>query len=209
MANNLTTIANVALYSLGQDPISSIDNKSDPNASKCKALLSQIIEEYEENDWFFNRARKSIPVDSSAEPAFGRYDYAYKIPPLCSFIRGICDQYNDNVRYEYEREGEYLLTNQSSPIYLLYNKYLRRDNSGEPDVSKMKIYFHRLCSARLAYILAPNMAPDQRIRTKVELELPKAYINAREKNGEDTYVAEAEGNHDWRQGPRDYLQSLT
>ena len=167
---------------------------------------SKIIEECEENDWFFNRARLSITVTTNAEPDFGRYDYAYRIPALCCFIRGLCDQYNDEVRYEFLREGQYILTNQTSPIYLLYNKYLRHSN-GDPDVSKMPIYFHRLVSARLAYLLAPNVTENQKIRSKVEIELSKAYVNAREKNGEDAYVADERGDHDWRDGARNYYDA--
>jgi hypothetical protein len=206
MANNETAIANIACLSLGQEMISSL-TANEPMAKKINAIFNQVIEELQADDWFFNRARASITVSSNAEPDFGRYDYAYAIPSGCCFIRGLCDQYNDKTRYEYQREGQYILTNQTTPIYLLYNKLLQKSN-GTPDIAKMPVYFHRLISARLAYILAPNVSENQRIRSKVELEWSRAYLIAREKNGEDAYVEGEQGDDDWRNGAREYYDSI-
>ena len=203
MANNETSIANVALLSLGQEMVSAI-SANEPNARKILAIFNQVVEELEAGDWFFNRARKSIIADGT-DPTFGRYDYRYALPSDCLFVRGLCDQYNDDVRYEYLREGQYILTNQESPIYLLYNEKIVKNTGGAPDISKMPVFFHRLISAKLAYILAPNVTENQKIRSKVEMEYQRAYLSAREKNGEDAYVEDEQGNNDWRDGPRNYM----
>ena len=202
MANNETSIANVALLSLGQDMVTSL-TANETNAKKINAIFNQVVEELEAGDWFFNRARTSITADGT-DPTFGRYDYRYALPSDCIFILGLCDQYNDDVRYEYLREGQYILTNQVSPIYLLYNKKIVKSD-GSPDISKMPLWFHRLISAKLAYILAPNVTENQRIRSKAEIEYQRAYLTAREKNGEDAYVEDEQGNNDWRDGPRNYM----
>jgi hypothetical protein len=202
MANNKTAIASIASLSLGQDAISDFSStSSEPMAKKIWGIFDQVVEELQANDWFFNRyiEPRRITSSSDGEPDYGRYDYGYAIPSECVFIRGICDRYNEDVRYRYERRGRYIVTDQTSPIYLLYNERLTTSN-GEPDIANMPVYFHRLISARIAYILAPNVAENQRIRGKIEIEWSRAYTSAREKNGEDAYVAGEQGNNDWRDG---------
>lgn len=194
-------IANVALLSLGQEMITAL-TANETNAKKINAIFNQVVEELEADDWFFNRARTSITADGT-DPSFGRYDHRYALPSDCLFIIGLCDEDNDNTRYEYLREGAYILTNQDTPIYLLYSKKLVKSD-GSPDISKMPLWFHRLISAKIAYILAPNMTENQRIRSKAEIEYQRAYVTAREKNGEDAYVADERGNNDWRDGARNY-----
>lgn len=201
MANNEVQIANTALLSLGQDMITTL-TANETNAKKVNAIFVPIVEELQADDWFFNRARCSISKDGT-KPIFGRYDYRYALPANCAFIRGLCDRDNDEVRYEFVREGRYILTNQTSPVYLLYNEKIVKTN-GEPDISKMPLWFHRLISARIAYILAPNMTENQRIRGKAEIEYQRAYTSAREKNGEDSYVPDERGDHNWRDGARNY-----
>lgn len=209
MADNKQAIASIASLSLGQDAISDFSATSnEPMAKKIWGIFEQVVLELQGEDWFFNRARKSISVTTSAEPSFGRYDYAYAIPSECVFIRGLCDRYNDDVRYEYERQGQYILTNQPSPIYLLYNERLVLAN-GLSNIARMPVYFHRLISARIAYILGPNVTENQKIRSKVELEWQSAQLTAREKNGEDAYVEDEGGDENWRDGARNYVDYTT
>jgi hypothetical protein len=204
MANNEVQIANIALLSLGQEMITALTS-NEANAKKINAIFNQVVEELEAHDWFFNRARTSITKDGT-NPSFGRFDYRYALPSSCIFIRGVCDQYDDNARYEYVREGQYILCNQTSPIYLLYNEKVVQ-NDGTPDVSKMPLWFHRLISARIAYIIAPNVTENQRIRSKAEMEHQRAWLSARENNGEDAYVEGEQGDNDWRDGARTYIDT--
>ena len=206
MANNEVQIANVALLSLGQGMITSM-TQDDDSARRVNAIFDQVVEELEARDWFFNRAPvRRISADGT-DPSYGRYDYRFAIPSECIFIRGICDQYSEHVRYEYVRIGQYIHCNQS-PIYLLYNERVKRSN-GEPDISKMPLWFHRLISARLAYILAPNVTENQRIRQKAELAWLAELVTAKECNGEDGYVEGEEGNNSWRWGARTYLETYS
>jgi hypothetical protein len=203
MADNKTAIANIAVLSLAQNMISSL-TANEPMAKKINAIFEQTVSELVANDWFFNRhiEPRQISVSSAGTPSHGRYKYGYAIPSESVFIRGLCDVSNEDVRYRFERRGRYIVTNQPSPIYLLYNEKLERSN-GENDISLMPLWFHRLISARLAYILAPNVTENQRLRGKIEIEWQKAYLHAREMNGEDAYVEGEQGNEDWRDGARD------
>lgn len=202
MANNEVMIANVALLSLGQEMITSL-TQNDENARRVNAIFNQVVEELEANDWFFNRAEVRRITKDGTDPSYGKFDYRFEIPSEVLFIRGVCDQYSEDIRYEFERVGQYIHSNQS-PIYLLYNERVIRSNS-KPDISKMPLWFHRLISARIAYIIAPNMTENQRIRQKAELEWQAAYLSAREHNGEDSYVECEQGNNNWRYGARTHL----
>lgn len=203
MADNKVAIANIAILSLGQDMISSLIS-NDKMAKKINAIFEQTVLELEAGDWFFNRhfEPRAITSSSAGKPTTGRFKYGYPIPSESVFLRGICDRFNEDVKYRYERRGKYIITDQPSPIYLLYNERLVRGN-GESDISLMPLWFHRLISARLAYILAPNVTENQKLRGKIEIEWSKAYLHAREMNGEDAYVEGEQGNENWRDGARD------
>jgi len=204
MADNKTAIASTASLSLGQDAISTFSATSnEPMAKKIWGIFEQTVLELEANDWFFSRhfEPRAITSTTAGTPTHGRYKYGYQIPSDSVFLRGLCDEYDEDVRYRYERRGKYIVTNQVSPIYLLYNEKLVRSN-GESDISLMPLWFHRLISARIAYILAPNVTENQKLRGKIEIEWSKAYLHAREMNGEDAYVEGEQGNEDWRDGAR-------
>ena len=205
MANDKTAIANIAFFSLGEKKITSLDDGS-INAEKVSAVIEQIIDELLEDAWDFNSTRKQLTeVDDDDIPAFGKWDYVFSLPSDLSYIIGLCDENHDDIRYPYKREGEYLYTNQSE-AFLLYHKNLH-DDEGENDVSLMPLWFHRLISARIAYILSPNITDNQKVRTRIELEWRDAYLNAKEKHGEQHYM-EDEGNTDWRDGANNILETL-
>ena len=71
----------------------------------------------------------------------------------------------------------------------------------------MPVWFHRLISARLAYILAPNVTENQKREQKAEIEFNDAYLTAREKNG-DSFWYRDESNNDWAYGANNVIDSL-
>jgi hypothetical protein len=83
-----------------------------------------------------------------------------------------------------------------------------QDDSGVSDVSLMPNWFHRLISARLAHIMAPNVTQNMRYRQKAEIEWDRAYLFAREKNGAEAYFEYEEGNRDWTDGANDLLDTI-
>ena len=202
MADDKTAIVNMALASIGEANLSSVTDDS-PVAIRARSFLESIISFLWVDDWFFNRARKKLAASSANNPDFGRFERAFVLPADNVHIRGLCDQFDDKTRYEYEVEGEFLLTNQID-AYLLYNKKII-DVSGVSDVSKMPLWFHRLISARLAWILSANITENQRLRSKVELEWKEAYLDAKEHNGDEAFYRDEAGNNDWRDGSRNLL----
>ncbi len=89
-----------------------------------------------------------------------------------------------------------------------YNKWIGFEGSDTvSDVTLMRVWFHRLISARIAYILAPNITENQRREQKVEIELNEAYLTAREKNGDESWY-EDEDNTDWADGADREINTL-
>jgi hypothetical protein len=103
MSLSETEICAKAMVLLGQNPISDIDDTTNPNAVKCKAAYyserDSLIREF---DWSFARARSEL--QQTTEPDFG-YSYAFEIPSGCLAVRLV----NDNL-YDYEIEGNSILT---------------------------------------------------------------------------------------------------
>lgn len=204
MADDKTMICNIALWSVGQDSIASID-ANDPISLKMNTMFETIVKELLGEDWFFNRARVQLTQLVTA-PAFGTWDYQYSIPADCLYIRGLGDVDYDKIKYPFVREGQYILTNQTE-AYLHYNQFLQ-DDSGVSNVSLMPVWFHRLISARLAHVMAPNITENMRHRQKAEIEWDRAYLFAREKNGEEAYYEYEEGNRDWADGANNLLDTI-
>ena len=116
MYSSITEICSTALLSLGQEAINDI---SDPNyrARLCKGLWPMVLDdELSLHRWKCAKKRATLAQDA-VTPAFG-WAYQYQLP-------------NDNLRVlsmsdesvEYEIEGTFLLTNNSSAkiLYLFRN----------------------------------------------------------------------------------------
>jgi hypothetical protein len=147
------------------------------------------------------------PLSTEDVNEFGTYDYRYSLPSDFLYTRGLSDYDFDKIKYRSEREGNYLLTNQSE-AYLLYNRWIGDAGSTtSSDVTKMPVWFHRLISARLAVIFSPNITENARIQPKAEKEWKEAYLYAKEKNGEEA-DNEHEGNTDWADGANNEINGL-
>lgn len=129
-----------------------------------------------------------------------QYPYGYVLPTDQVYVRGVGDVDFDEIKYPHVREGSILFTDRTDD-YFHYNKYIGEAGSlTVTDVTAMPLWFHRLISARLAYLLSPNVTENTRIRPKAELDLRAAWLNAREKNGEEAYSEYEQGNTDWADG---------
>jgi len=138
---------------------------------------------------------------------FGTWDYAFILPSDCLYIRGLGDEGVDKIKYPYALESGFLLTNQDE-AYFHYNKNIE-ESEGVSDVTVMPEGFHRLISARIAYILSANITENLKIRAKAEVDYDRAYHEAKEKNGEETWNKfELEGNRDWSEGANRELELL-
>ena len=139
---------------------------------------------------------------------YGGYDYGFVIPSDCLFIRGIGDVDCDNFRYPHKPEGNIILAN-TNDAYFHYNKWIGYQGSETvSDVTYMRGWFHRLISARIAHILAPNTTQNMREPQKAQIEWDAAYLNAREQNGYETHNEAEEESESWAEGANNEIQSI-
>lgn len=137
----------------------------------------------------------------------GSWMYGFKRPTDLLYLLKNSDLGCDRVNFPYAPEGQIIFTNQSD-AYLRYNKWTGYEGSATvSDVTEMPVWFHRLISAKIAYILAPNITENQKREAKSEIEFNDAYLTAREKNGDSFYYLD-ESNNDWAYGANNEIDGL-
>jgi hypothetical protein len=137
----------------------------------------------------------------------GNWQYGFKRPSDILWLLKTSGSDCDRVNFPYYPEGSVIYTNQVD-AFIRYNKWIGYQGSAiVSDVTQMRVWFHRLISARIAYILAPNVTENQRREQKIEVELNEAYLHAREKNGDESWY-EDEDNNDWAYGANNTLNSV-
>ena len=137
--------------------------------------------------------------ESTEDLNMDQYQYGFRRPTDCLFIRGIFSDDYDKARFPHKMEGDIIYSYYNSDCYFKYNKYLTA-SEGVSDVTLMPLWFHRLISAKLAYMLSANITENQKIRSKAELDFRDAYLEAKEKNGAEEGAVDWSGNNDWRDG---------
>jgi len=128
-----------------------------------------------------------------------QYQYGFRKPTDCLFIRGIFDTGHDKAKYPHKPEGDIIYSYYNSDCYFKYNKYLTA-STDVSDVTLTPLWFHRLISARLAYMLSANITENQKVRAKAEVDYDQAYLEAKEKNGSEEGAIDYSGNNDWSDG---------
>lgn len=137
----------------------------------------------------------------------GQWQYGFKRPSDMLWLLKTSAIDHDRVNYPYYPEGSVIYTNQTD-AFIRYNKWIGYQGSETvSDVTLMRVWFHRLISARIAYILAPNVTQNQRREQKIEFELNEAYLHAREKNGDESWYKD-EDNNDWAYGANSIINTL-
>ena len=132
------------------------------------------------------------------ESPLDNWDYIYLLPTNLVNLRFVTHEYEDQVRYEFDVEGDFLYTDITDGV-LAYNKKLE-ETTDVYDLTKMPVWFRRLISASLAYNLAPNVTENMRYRQKAEIEINNAYLFAKEQNGQNTFNIHEQGHNDWVDG---------
>jgi hypothetical protein len=134
-----------------------------------------------------------------------QYQYGFLKPSDCLFIRGIFDIQNDLIKYPHKVEGDIIYSHYNDNCYFQYNKYLTA-SADVSDVTLTPLWFHRLCSARIAYMLSANRTENQKIRAKAEIDYDTAYLEAKEKNGSEEGAKDWSGHDDWAEGANRELE---
>lgn len=181
-----TEICNLALLMLGQEPISDIDDTSDPTSVKMKAIFDLRLKDLLSRDWNFNRERVQL-TRLSATPTFGSWDYKYAKPSDMLNPIALIDENSDEVRYPFQPEGEYILANVTE-AYFLYNKNIT-------ETGQTRGWFCYLLACDLAYRLAPEfIGKDQYITLRAKRELTEAWQDALSANGRESYYESPDGH---------------
>ena len=136
-----------------------------------------------------------------------QYQYGFQRPSDCLYVRGIFDENHDEARYAHKIEGDIIYSHHDSNCYFKYNKYLT-ESTDVSDVTLTPLWFHRLCSAKLAYMLSQNITENQKIRTKAEIDYNHAYLEAKQKNGAEEGAMDWSGNDNWSEGANRLLETL-
>lgn len=135
----------------------------------------------------------------------GQYAYGYSLPSDYLLNIGVSDLDSDKIKYRMKREGQILLSQVDEGFYH-YNKYL--GSAGVSDLTNVPIWFERLISARLAYVLSANITENIKIRPKAELDWQTAYREAKEKNGMEIDEQDFDGENYWIDSAFDEAMNL-
>lgn len=132
------------------------------------------------------------------ESPLEKYEYGYVLPSDWIHTRFLAYTYSDKIKYEFYPEQDMIFCDYDDAI-LAYNRKIE-ESTDVADVTKMPLWFWRLISARLAYVLSPNITENQKVQAKDDKELQDAWITAYERNGDANYEQEEHGNDDWVEG---------
>lgn len=129
MANSVVEICNFALASLGEVPISSLDQQS-KSARVCKLFWGHVLEEtLSKHHWGFAAARRSLArldVDS-----VGPWTYSFSMPADCLKARFIETASGDQSE-EFRVEDGVLMANVDAPV-LVYTRRVEDPTRFSPE----------------------------------------------------------------------------
>lgn len=132
------------------------------------------------------------------ESPLDTFEYGYVLPTDLLNLRFLSDPYYDRIKLKFDTEQDMLFCDYDDAS-LVYNRKIEA-SADVADVTLMPTWFHRLISARIAYILAPNITENMKYRQKAEVEWRDAYIHALEQNADYNFKREQYGNSDWVEG---------
>ncbi len=137
-----------------------------------------------------------------------QYQYGFKEPSDCLYIRGTYSTLHDKAKYKHKMYKNIVLSHYKENCNFKYN-YYRQASTDVSDVTGIKMWFHRLISSKLAWMLSPNITENQKIRSKAEIDYNDAYQTAKEKNGSEEGAIDWSGNNDWSEGANSELEMLS
>lgn len=148
--DSIVSICNIALVALGADPITSLTD-----AKKTATLCAMRYDDtrrsiLRSNPWNCNTTRAQLAADPTA-PAFG-FGNRYRLPP--DFMRML--DLPDNEEAEWVIEGNYLLTDETAPLNVLYGRDLQDPTLFDPLLVQCIAYALAL---ELAQPLAQKLLP--------------------------------------------------
>ena len=142
------SICNLALQRLGAKAISSLTEDTTAGRA-CNRVYAQARDsELRAHPWSFARERVQIAADST-DPAFG-YDKRYALPADYLRILPTNGTNGTDIQDDWQIEGRYILTDDASPIRLVYIKKITDENTFDQ-------MFVELLVARIAMDIAEKV----------------------------------------------------
>jgi hypothetical protein len=166
-------ICNLALQRLGAKPISSLSQDSTAARACNRAYEHSRDSELRAHPWSFARARASLAAEAT-DPIFG-YEKQYPLPS--DYLRILP---NDGVngtsdQNDWQIEGRKILTDDSSPISLVYIKRV----TDETDFDEL---FVELLAARIAVEIAEKVTQSNTKKDNAEKRYAAIKSEARKVN---------------------------
>lgn len=173
MANSVTEICNLALQKLGAKRISAITEDS-ANGRACNACYELMRDaELEDHPWKFAIGRASL-VSEATGPSWGKA-YQYQLPS--DFICLLPDYEEDNTLYkDWVIEGKFILTDDTSPIYVRYIKKVT-------DVSQYSPLFADALACRMALQMCETLTQSNTKKADAAAEYKAIIARAKKRNG--------------------------
>ena len=145
--------------------------------------------------------------ESTDDICIDQYQYGFQKPSDCLYVRGIFHIDHDKVKLQHKTEGDIIYGYYEDNCYFKYNKYLTA-STDVSDVTLMPLWFHRLISAKLAYMLSANITENQKIRSKAEIDYQNAYLEAKQKNGSEEGATDWSGHDNWAEGANNLMETI-
>lgn len=193
MSASEVQICNLALAKFGDITITSLTENTKEGRT-CKIIYPLMRDlMLSSHPWNFAMARADISALLATTPPF-QWDYAYTIPTDCLMVWQLYG--TDD---EWKVEGNELLTNKDSEIYIIYIKEIKPTGNFSP--SFVNCLALRL-GAELAAKIGGNMKKRESLLEELHrIELPRAYrLNAIEGNRmlEKGEQGLDKGNYSWQ-----------
>jgi hypothetical protein len=197
MATSTTSIANMALTKIGEKNITDISQDS-PTARACALIYDETLDEVltagPEKGWKFARHREADVAVSATEPEFD-FDYQFEIPSEPHCLRVLAVKVGDLELTDWERMGDYILTNQEDDeVDFLYISRVTDTGKFPPHFVKV---LYTTMAAKLAYRIKESSAHYERLIMELHQEvIPRAIAM----DEQERYVQEF--NNDWAEAGR-------
>jgi len=176
------SICNIALQKLGAKSISALTEDTTEGRA-CNRIYTQCRDsELRAHPWSFARERVQVAADST-DPEFG-YAKRYAIPTDSLRILPTNGTNGDPLQDDWQIEGRFILTDDTSPINLIYIKRVTDENVFD-------VLFIELLTARIARDIAEkvtqsNTKKDEATAHYMGMQKEARRINAFERPPQDT-----------------------
>jgi hypothetical protein len=186
MVNSRVDICNLALNSLGENQISSLDDLDDVSVI-CNLHYYPLLDEaLRRHDWLFATMRQTLADSADTNNTIYEYNYTLPEDPYCLKVLKLLDENNvelDREDYPYIIEGRTLYTDLEDAKI----KYIGRVT----DVTDFDAAFALFFAEYMAWKLAYRITGDARKESMAEVRQARAFDEARAHDLEEAVSLES------------------